>query len=74
MKPEHFQLRGNNSVCNGALQLRRGPAPVKLTGNIAAKSCLKLTNYSFLNYLISSFLFNHLNYSALRVIARAPEY
>jgi hypothetical protein len=34
MKIEKFHLRGNNSVCAGALQLLRGRTPAQLGGNI----------------------------------------
>jgi hypothetical protein len=35
MRIEKFQLRGNNSVCAGALHLLGGRAPAQLTGNVA---------------------------------------
>jgi hypothetical protein len=37
MKTEKFQLRGNNSVCEGAFHLLRGRAPAQLRGNIGAQ-------------------------------------
>jgi hypothetical protein len=34
MKIEKFQLRGNSSLCVGALQLLRGRTPAQHRGNI----------------------------------------
>jgi hypothetical protein len=39
MKTENFQLRGNNSVCAGPLQILRGRAPAQLRGNADAIFC-----------------------------------
>jgi hypothetical protein len=39
MKIEKFQLRGNNSVCAGALQLLGGREPAQLRGNIVLQCC-----------------------------------
>jgi hypothetical protein len=40
IKIDKSQLRGNNSVCAGALQLMRGRAPAQLRRNIGLEYCL----------------------------------
>jgi hypothetical protein len=48
-----FQLRGNNSVCAGGLQLLRGRSPEQFRGNIAYKLRGCSSNLNFMTGVMS---------------------